>query len=33
VVEPVAAVSESEKAVWRDLRDNLVGLVERNRFL
>ncbi|MEN9925333.1 hypothetical protein [Novosphingobium sp.] len=33
VVEPVAAVSDSEKAVWRDLRENLVGLVERNRFL
>lgn len=33
VVEPVAVASAEDQAVWTDLREGLVGLVERNRFL
>ena len=33
VVEPVAVVTGEDKAAWSDLREGLVGLVERNRFL
>ena len=33
VVEPAAVASDQERAVWSELRENLVGLVERNRFL
>lgn len=33
VVEPVAALSDQDKAIWTELRESLVGLVERNRFL
>ena len=33
VVEPVAVASAGDQTVWTDLREGLVGLVERNRFL
>lgn len=33
VVEPAAAASVADKPVWLELREGLVGLVERNRFL
>lgn len=34
VVEPAAApATDEERAAWRELREGLVGLVERNRFL
>lgn len=33
VVGPAAAASDSDRAVWQTLRESLVGLVERNRFL
>ena len=33
VMEPVAVANAQDQAVWADLREGLVGLVERNRFL
>lgn len=33
VVEPAAVGDETDRAAWHDLREGLVGLVERNRFL
>ena len=33
VVEPAAVASEADRSVWRELREGLVGLVERNRFV
>ncbi len=33
VVEPAAVASAADRAVWRELREGLVGLVERNRFV
>ncbi|MFM5924616.1 MAG: hypothetical protein ACKOPG_10585 [Novosphingobium sp.] len=33
VVEPAAVANEAHCAVWQTLRESLVGLVERNRFL
>lgn len=33
VVGPAAIAGEADRAVWTQLRENLVGLVERNRFL
>lgn len=33
VVEPAAAAVGDEAAAWAELREGLVGLVERNRFL
>ncbi len=33
VVEPAAALKPEEQPVWAELREGLVGLVERNRFL
>lgn len=33
VVAPAAATSDIDRAAWQALRESLVGLVERNRFL
>lgn len=33
VVEPAAIADDNDRAVWQTLRENLVGLVERNRFV
>lgn len=33
VVEPAAVADDRDRAVWSDLREGLVGLVERNRFV
>jgi hypothetical protein len=33
VVEPAAVADDRDRAVWQTLRDGLVGLVERNRFV
>lgn len=33
VVEPAAVADEADREAWRTLRDGLVGLVERNRFV
>lgn len=32
VVEPAAVIDEGDRRVWAELREALVGLVERNRF-
>jgi hypothetical protein len=33
VVEPAAIADEADREAWQVLREGLVGLVERNRFL
>lgn len=33
VVEPAAIADDNDRAVWQTLREGLVGLVERNRFV